>query len=77
MVLYIDETENEDFFFVTGLLADSKTDVDRAYRQFKKAVHNYPIAPRYKQEVFREFKSFLLDRRFQRIKNRKYGEVQA
>lgn len=75
MILYIDETENESFFFVTGLLANSRSDIETAYKRFKKSVKNLPIAPRDKQEVFREFKSVILDRKFQRIKFRMLEEL--
>ena len=36
MVLYVDETENDDYFIVTGLLVNSQTDIINTYNHFKK-----------------------------------------
>ena len=44
MVLYIDETENNEYFVVTGLLAESEKITNDAYYYFKKRVDGYKIA---------------------------------
>ena len=38
MVLYVDETENDDFFIVAGLLVESEEAVNESYKRFKKAL---------------------------------------
>ena len=52
MTLFVDETENEDFFIVTGLLVRSKEDVDLAYRKFKKGISGAHISNKLKQFMF-------------------------
>lgn len=69
MILYIDETQNDNYFIVAGVLFDSKETADLTYKQFKKAASHYPISPKLKQKVFNEFKATLLDRSFLRLKN--------
>ena len=68
MILYVDETECDDYFIVAGLLTDSKMNTDRIYKIFKKRIKNIPLPPRKKEQIFTEFKSVLLDREYQRIK---------
>lgn len=75
MILYIDETENDNYFIVTGLLVPSKADVDLAYKKFKKKVSSMKINPKMKQKIFNEFKSVILDREFQRIKTKMLEEI--
>lgn len=75
MILYVDETENDDFFIVCGLLVSSVEVIETSYKHFKKAVKNYPISDNEKQIVFKEFKSVLLDRKYQRIKLRLLTEL--
>ena len=70
MILYVDETEHEEYFIVAGLLAPSKQDVNFAYKKFKKSVQNYPLTSKTKQKIFLEFKSTLIDKQFQKIKNK-------
>lgn len=68
MILYIDETENEEYFIVTGLLLNSREDAEGIYKSFRKKARNMPIAKRDKQVVFAEFKSTLLDKHYQKMK---------
>ena len=68
MILYIDETENQEFFIVTGLLLNSREDAESIYKSFKKKAKNMPIPKRDKQVVFTEFKSTFLDKHYQNIK---------
>ena len=70
MIMYVDETENEDFFIVSGLLVNSSSDVELAFKQFKKSIHGAQISSKQKQELFTEFKSTQLDRHFQKLKIR-------
>ena len=53
MILYVDETENDDFFIVCGLLVSSVEVIETSYKHFKKAVKNYPISDNEKQIVFK------------------------
>lgn len=75
MILFVDETENEECFIVAGLLVNSKADVDVSYRHFKKKVSNYKLAAKTKQRVFKEFKATTLDTRFQGIKKKLLMEI--
>lgn len=75
MILYVDETENTDYFIVTGLLAESRGVVDDAYKRFKNSISNYPIVEREKKIVYTEFKSVLIDRRYRKIKERMLREI--
>ena len=43
MVLFVDETENEDLFLVGGVLVESREDAIRAYNRFKKRISNIPL----------------------------------
>ena len=70
MTLYVDETENEEFFIVSGLLVNSSSDVELAFKQFKKNIHGAHISAKEKQELFTEFKATQLDRHYQKIKFR-------
>ena len=75
MYLFIDETENTDFFIVAGLLVKSKEDVVLAYNHFKKSINNIPISAREKSILFTEFKATLLDRKYKKIKIRMLEEL--
>jgi len=68
MILYVDETENDEYFIVTGLLVNSEKDINDVYHSFKKQINNFKIPKRYKSKLFVEFKSTLLDSRFQKVK---------
>lgn len=68
MVLYVDETENTEYFIVAGLLLNSREGADELYKSFKKKARNMPVARRDKAAVFTEFKSTILDKHYQRIK---------
>lgn len=68
MILYVDETECDEYFIVAGLLTESKNKTDIVFKQFNKKVKNFPLSPREKEKVFREFKAVLLDRHYQKIK---------
>ena len=77
MILYIDETETDEFFVVAGLLVDSATNVHAAYNRFKKSIRGIHISPKYKAKVFTEFKSTLLDRDYRTIKRKMLLEIQS
>lgn len=75
MILYIDETENEQFFIVSGLLVDSKESIDSAYKKFKKSISNIKIKNSVKRKIFTEFKSTLIDNSYQKIKTKMLKEL--
>ena len=77
MMLYIDETENEQYFIVVGLLVNSKYDVDMSFKRFKKQAQKVLTNPKYKGLVFTEFKSTLLDRSYHKIKRKMLREIQS
>lgn len=68
MILYVDETESDDLFIVAGLLTQSKDNTDLVFKQFNKKVKKFPISPKEKEKVFREFKAILLDKHYQKVK---------
>ena len=70
MIIYIDETENEHYFIVAGVLVDSETKIQQVYRRFKNSIRGNKISPEHKARLFTEFKSVLLDNTYQRIKVR-------
>lgn len=74
MILYVDETENEEYFIITGLLVESERTINDAYYSFKKRVKGYKISCKQKGILFTEFKSTFIDHQFQSVK-RKMLEV--
>ena len=70
MILYIDETENSEHFIVTGLLLESEQLTNNIYYSFKKKIVSYKVSNAYKAKLYTEFKSHILDSRFQSIKKR-------
>lgn len=77
MLLFVDETENENYFIVTGLLVESSSKVDLAYKQFKKKIDGLHISPKEKRTIYTEFKSTILDKHYQKIKIRLLEEINA
>lgn len=75
MILYVDETECEDFFIVAGLLTESKQKTDLAYKHFKKKLKTMKLSPKDKEKVFLEFKAVILDRHYQKIKLKMLNEI--
>lgn len=75
MILYVDETENENYFIVTGLLVTPKQNVDMTYKHFKKKINSMNLNARHKEKIYNEFKSVVLDREFQRIKRMMLKEI--
>lgn len=52
MLLFVDETENEDYFIVTGLLVESQNDIDLIYSRFKKKAKNLNISDKKESTTF-------------------------
>ena len=75
MLLFVDETENDDLFLVGGLLVESREAAIYAYKKFKKRIRDFKIPDRYRVELYREFKSTLLDRDYPRVKARMLEEI--
>ena len=75
MMLYIDETENEQYFIVVGLLANTKEEINHSFKHFKKYVNSLNYKPKDKQVMFIEFKSVMLDRKFQKVKSILLNEI--
>lgn len=75
MILYVDETENGEYFIVTGLLVDSEAVLQLAYKRFKKKLKGFNIKTKYKSKLFTEFKSTLLDNTYTRVKERMLEEL--
>ena len=77
MLLFVDETENDDYFIVTGLLVNSPADIISTYNHFKKRANKLKISPKEKGKLFTEFKSTLLDNRYQKVKSFMIEELDA
>lgn len=75
MILYVDETESDDYFILTGLLVENRYFVDMAYKHFKNRIKYYPLNKHAKERIYIEFKSFILDKHYQRIKNIMLEEI--
>ena len=68
MYLFVDETECQEYFIVTGLLVKSKEEVSLAFKQFKKDLKSIPIPAELKAKLFTEFKATEMDRTYQKLK---------
>ena len=66
--LYIDESYDQNVFVVGGVISDSEKEINKTYNKFKKQIRNYPLSENQKRIIMHEFKSFILDRSYQRIK---------
>ena len=77
MVLYVDETENDKYFIVAGLLSESTNVILEQYKHFKHKIKKFNLSQKDKQRLFTEFKSTLLDNDFQRIKRVMLKEVSS
>lgn len=68
MILYIDETEDSNYFVVSGILFNSQTDAENVHKTFKNKIINYNIPENLRAQLFTEFKATILDTRYQKIK---------
>ena len=68
MVLYVDETASNEYFIVTGLLVNNPSDVDLAYKRFRKQANKVKLTSKQKAVLFTEFKSTMMDTDFQQLK---------
>ena len=75
MILYVDETEHEEYFIVAGLLVESKEFTDSAYKHFKNSIADLRLKDKAKRLVYQEFKSFIIDRNYKRIKIQMLMEI--
>lgn len=77
MILYIDETENNEYFILTGLLFESEMVANNIYYSFKKKAANYKISEDLRAKLFTEFKSTLMDSMFQPLKKKMIEEIKT
>ena len=68
--LFIDESIDEKFYVVGGILTDSESELLLVYNQFKKQVLNMPLTNKQKINITTEFKSTLLDKTYPQIKKK-------
>ena len=73
MILYVDESECEDYFIVAELLTESNLQTNLAYKHFKEKLKTMKLST--KEKVFLEFKAVILDRHYQRIKSKMLKEI--
>lgn len=77
MLLFVDETENDTYFIVTGLLVESQNDIDLIYSRFKKKAKQINISDKKRAQLFTEFKSTLMDRNYQKLKITMLSELSS
>lgn len=77
MLLFVDETENDTYFIVTGLLVESQNDIDLIYSRFKKKAKQINISGKKRAQLFTEFKSTLMDRNYQKLKITMLSELSS
>ena len=44
MILYVDETENAEFFIVAGIVSKADADIELSYKQFKKSLNGLRLS---------------------------------
>lgn len=77
MILYVDETENNDYFILTGLLLESEKIANDIYYSFKKKANRYKIPENLKAKLYTEFKSTLMDEKFPTLKRKMIEELKT
>lgn len=75
MILYVDETASDEYFIVTGLLIKNVSDIEMAYKRFRKQANLVKLAPKKKAVLFTEFKSTIMDTDFQQLKIKMLKEL--
>ena len=68
--LFIDESIDENFYVVGGILVDNENELLLVYNQFKKQVLKMPLTNKQKINITTEFKSILLDKTYPQIKKK-------
>lgn len=68
MILYVHETENDQYFIVCGLLLESEAVAEEIYKRFKHRIKDFKLSNKNKKIICLEYKSTILDIHFQRIK---------
>ena len=66
--LYIDESYDENVFIVGGVITNIESEITKTYNKLKKHLKRIPLTRKQKLKLMHEFKSFILDRSYQRIK---------
>ncbi|MDO4941059.1 MAG: DUF3800 domain-containing protein [Erysipelotrichaceae bacterium] len=68
--LFIDESIDQNYYVVGGILTNSENDLLLVYNQFKKQVLNMPLTNKQKINITTEYKSTLLDKTYPQIKKK-------
>lgn len=77
MILYVDETENTEYFILTGLLLKSEVAAKNIYYSFKRKANNYKMPENLKAKLFTEFKSTMMDEKFPTLKKKMIEEIKT
>ena len=77
MILYVDETENNEYFILTGLLLESEKIANDIYYSFKKKANRYKIPENLRAKLYTEFKSTLMDEKFPTLKKKMIEELKT
>ena len=75
--LFIDESIDEKYYVVGGILTNSENDLLLVYNQFKKQILNMPLTNKQKRNITTEFKSTLLDKTYPQIKKKLLYKVNS
>lgn len=75
--LFIDESIDDNYYVVGGILTNSENDLLLVYNQFKKQVLNMPLTNKQKINITTEFKSTLLDKTYPQIKKKLLYKVNS
>lgn len=77
MILYVDETENVEYFILTGLLLESEKVAKDIYYSFKRKANGYKMSENLKAKLYTEFKSTLMDEKFPTLKKKMIEEIKS
>ena len=77
MILYVDETENTEYFILTGLLLKSEKVAKDIYYSFKRKANGYKMSENLKAKLYTEFKSTLMDEKFPTLKKKMIEEIKS
>ena len=68
--LYIDESFDEKTFVVGGIISNKNEEISKTFKKLKKQIRSMSLPNARKRKIMYEFKSFILDNSFPKIKKR-------
>ncbi len=70
MFMYVDESEGDDYFVVTGIIVKDLNKLKLLYKKIHKFIKNTKISSKQKAVLLLELKDYILNRGYKRIKKR-------